>query len=670
MRYFTGTVLAMTLTVSATRAAVIPFVDNYKNNTTANNTEATNPVLALLSGLDPLWTTGSAWYNGTPTAAGVAVLNANIAYVGNVTQNRTSDQATMAYYDDRRNQSYSIIDGMGPLTTAYLAGSGATTTILTIPADATSVAYNDGGTGSGVTSSALGNVVSLVNTLRGSFSSTTPPKNFFLYPRPYRQIDNAVAGGVTVVFQNGASPASPATVLMNPSSYVSPVVVLPTLVPVTSGTPGTDSGFPSGHTNAGFLASLAMAYAMPERFQELLTRASELGNDRILAGMHSPLDVMAGRMEATALAAAILNDPANAALKAQAYSQAQSYFEAQTGTTINSLNDYAHSATTATDRFADYATNKTNYDFRLTYGFSPINSTTVPMSVPKGAEVLLETRQPYLSAAQRREVLRTTALPSGYPLLDDPEGWGRLNLFAAADGYGSFDSDVMVTMDASQGGFNAKDSWRNNIGGVGKFTKLGTGMLTLTGNNSYTGGTEIDGGTLVGESASPFGDGDVLVAGGTLAGNATVRGSLSVTSGTVSPGDVTGTLSVDGNYTQGSAGILNLVIGGTGKGTTYDVLSVHGGVSLGGTIRVSLANGFVPMVGQTYDLLDFSHLSSTGYSFDFSQTPNIAWNTTNFATTGAIVVTAVPEPASCSVLLVGAALLIRRRAVGRIFTRI
>ena len=31
-------------------------------------------------------------------------------------------------------------------------------------------------------------------------------------------------------------------------------------------------------------------------------------------------------------------------------------------------------------------------------------------------------------------------------MLDDPEGWGRLNLFAAADGYGAFTGNVVVTM--------------------------------------------------------------------------------------------------------------------------------------------------------------------------------------------------------------------------------
>ncbi|HIV71379.1 MAG TPA: hypothetical protein H9903_10645 [Candidatus Aquabacterium excrementipullorum] len=109
--------------------------------------------------------------------------------------------------------------------------------------------------------------------------------------------------------------------------------------------------------------------------------------------------------------------------------------------------------------------------------------------MPKGAEVLLETRLPYLDAAQRRVVFKTTALPSGYPVLDDAEGWGRLNLFDAADGYGAFNGDVAVTMDASLGGFNALGSWRNDIGGAGKLTKLGSGTLagkTVIGGGSLT----------------------------------------------------------------------------------------------------------------------------------------------------------------------------------------
>ena len=61
---------------------------------------------------------------------------------------------------------------------------------------------------------------------------------------------------------------------------------------------------------------------------------------------------------------------------------------------------------------------------KLTYDL-PRTRERAAMVVPKGAEVLLETRHPYLSAAQRGEVLRTTAVGGGWPLLDGPEAWGR-----------------------------------------------------------------------------------------------------------------------------------------------------------------------------------------------------------------------------------------------------
>ena len=86
---------------------------------------------------------------------------------------------------------------------------------------------------------------------------------------------------------------------------------------------------------------------MPERFQELVTCAFDLRDTRIMAGMHSPVDVVGGRILATALAAATLADPANADLKAAARAQAAAYFQEQTGTTADTLFAYAHSAAPA-----------------------------------------------------------------------------------------------------------------------------------------------------------------------------------------------------------------------------------------------------------------------------------------------------------------------------------
>jgi autotransporter-associated beta strand protein len=120
---------------------------------------------------------------------------------------------------------------------------------------------------------------------------------------------------------------------------------------------------------------------------------------------------------------------------------------------------------------------------------------------------LLETRFPYLTADQRRAVLKTTAIDSGYPVLDDEEGFGRLNLFDAASGYGRLEADVTVTMNGSIEGFCASgfctfDRWRNDISGAGKLTKRGSGTLALTGANTYSGGTVVSAGTLRADSST------------------------------------------------------------------------------------------------------------------------------------------------------------------------
>lgn len=414
--------------------------------------------------------------------------------------------------------------------------AGAKTSIPdTIPADATGKSYRDNGIGDknqswADESSTLGSMVKLVDAIRGSSASTTPAKRFFNSPRPWRW---------------AADPAP----------------VLPTLVPEEAKDPKTDYGFPSGHANAAYLTALGLAYAFPERYQEMLTRASELGNDRIVAGMHSPLDVMAGRVMATAITAAVLNDPANASLKNAAYRDAQNIL----------LKQKANSP----DRFGDNSANGKNYRARLTYGFSQTGDTKEPMVVPKGAEVLLETRLPYLSAEQRRRVLYTTGIASGYPVLDDTEGWGRLDLLSAADGYGAFVGNVEVSMDASKGGFNASDSWKNDISGAGKLTKEGTGTLKLTGGNIYSGGTAVNDGTLEADSATAFGTGSVVNNGGTIVKN------------------TSGVLTFAKDFSQSLQGTLELNIG-----RSSDLLKIAGNASFGGKLKLNFTNGYVPANGE------------------------------------------------------------------------
>ncbi|MGC3026581.1 phosphatase PAP2 family protein [Burkholderia sp. DN3021] len=542
-----------TLSTNAAVRVVSRFLDLWQPSTMLVDAGVTAPANGAFPAISPSTCTGLPG-SGTPcgTSLNDAVLSANVQYVVNATTARTPQQADAAYYDDRRGKGYSVTDGMGPLTAAWRTAAQQTTSITGVPADATTVLYNDTGNNVGVGSSgnaSFGKVVDLLNEM-GNNASTEPAKRFYKYARPYR--------------------------------WSSSVVVAPTLVPAESATPATDGGFISGHQAEAMRDAVTMAWLVPERFQEMVGRGLELGENRILAGMHSPLDVIGGRMLALAVSAA--NLAAYASDAQAAYGQAHQTLQQLTGTTDATFAAFARSGTTATDRFADYAANKAAFTRRMTYGFGAIDATGAPPVVPKGAEILLQTRFPYLGADQRRVVLKTTELPSGYPVMDDAEGWGRLNLFAAADGYGALNGNVTVAMDASKGGLNAADLWRNDIAGAGKLTLQGSGTLTLAGNNSYTGGTQVSGGTLAAASTMAFGNGDVYVGSG---GGIRIAAGAPVTIAT--------------RYTQLDNTTLELDIDGNGGGR----LHVGGAFTVaGGTLHVKFVNGYAPKAGDTIALID------------------------------------------------------------------
>jgi autotransporter-associated beta strand protein len=117
-------------------------------------------------------------------------------------------------------------------------------------------------------------------------------------------------------------------------------------------------------------------------------------------------------------------------------------------------------------------------------------------------------------------------------------------------GGGTFDTD----------GFNTTISQR--ITGVGGLIKTGPGILTLSGSDSYSGGTVINAGILLVNNAQALGLGNVVLNGGILEAD-------------LQP------VNAKGNYTQNAAGTLLLQVAGAGSGQ-YDFLNVSGNANLGG----------------------------------------------------------------------------------------
>ncbi|WP_236570599.1 S-layer homology domain-containing protein [Paenibacillus sp. An7] len=477
---------------------------------------------------------------------------ANIKYVEDVTKNRTKEEALAAYYDDQRDKVYSMMDGFGPLANTYVDIIKPMTSVerdiheMDVVLTEMTVEDESQGIGSDWANTELADMIASFDSVRFKTpASSNPAKYFFSSPRPWRMNSNGEVkeivdrNGLPVLETLGqgeekteplASGGKKETGEKHFQKYETNVKVIPALSyvrRVAEDGRGKDGGFPSGHTSASYLSVFPFAHATPERYSEFLTRAAQMGENRIVAGMHSPLDVIGARIQATAMAAYAFNKKENQELLEKAYENAENVFGAAAAANNMSLYEYAHTVTedynfdSAYDetRWENHEANKAFYREKLTYGLPQTGIKGLAPVVPEGAEALLKTRQPYLSDEQRREVLYTTSIDSGYPILDESNGWGRLDLVTAADGYGSLLENVTVDMDASRGRFNAHDWWRNDISGSGMLTKKGTGTLTLTGKNTYTGGTIQQEGILEATSASSFGTGDLYLENGTIVVN-------------------------------------------------------------------------------------------------------------------------------------------------------
>jgi fibronectin-binding autotransporter adhesin len=230
---------------------------------------------------------------------------------------------------------------------------------------------------------------------------------------------------------------------------------------------------------------------------------------------------------------------------------------------------------------------------------------------------------------------------------------------------GSIVSDVLnnATLD-----FNRVEDLTYNgaISGSGLVIKEAAGKLTLTGSNSYGGGTNVNAGTLIAANTigSATGSGPVSVAGGaTVGGSGTMAGAVTLAdSAHLSPGQSIGTLTV-GSLQLSAGSILDYDLDSPASGD-LTIITTAGGLELdGGIVNITPGAGF--SAGQ-YTLLDYATSFSgspanlsigsapAGFVYEFVNNPGA---------TSIDVVVSVPEPtALLSALALLPLLCPRRRA--------
>ncbi|MER3145826.1 fibronectin-binding autotransporter adhesin ShdA [Salmonella enterica] len=120
----------------------------------------------------------------------------------------------------------------------------------------------------------------------------------------------------------------------------------------------------------------------------------------------------------------------------------------------------------------------------------------------------------------------------------------------------------------------------NTLSGSGSLVKTGTGELTLSGDNTYSGGTTISGGTLTADHADSLGSGDIDNSGVLKVGEGELKNTLSGSGSLVKTGTGELTLGGDNTYSGGTT-----ITGGTLRADHADSLGT-GAIANSGVLQV------------------------------------------------------------------------------------
>jgi len=201
-----------------------------------------------------------------------------------------------------------------------------------------------------------------------------------------------------------------------------------------------------------------------------------------------------------------------------------------------------------------------------------------------GAIALVQQVYPWMNA----DLLRQTILSTATSMNDTAVyGWGLLNASKAVNGPALFAQSLALGPNVNVTFDTVSSTFSNAIAGDAGLIKGGTGTLTLSGVNTYTGSNEVVNGTLnitgsITSAVQIDAGGNLAGAGGYIGGSVTNNGQLSNTgkgltiagnytasASSVLANDINSTLTVGGTATLGGSHLVATVPAGNADATAY-----------------------------------------------------------------------------------------------------
>ncbi len=125
----------------------------------------------------------------------------------------------------------------------------------------------------------------------------------------------------------------------------------------------------------------------------------------------------------------------------------------------------------------------------------------------------------------------------------------------------------------------------------------------LGGISAFNGGYTQTAGLLTLNGGGVSSTTPLNIQGGIVGGTGTIAATVSNSGGTMKPGLSPGTLSISGNYSQGTAGALEIEIAGA---ASSDLLAISGTATLDGSLSVLNIGGYTPANGAGFQIVSYS----------------------------------------------------------------